>query len=54
MTDLEIRAKLLEAAKMHVPFDGWSDASFQAAIRDTGIEPGLARAACPGARPTSR
>lgn len=48
MTDLEIRAKLLEAAKMHVPFDGWSDASFQAAIRDTGIEPGLARAACPG------
>jgi ubiquinone biosynthesis protein COQ9 len=32
---------------MHVPFDGWSEDTFQAAIRDTGIEPGLARAVCP-------
>jgi ubiquinone biosynthesis protein COQ9 len=47
MTDPDIKAKLLDAAKMHVPFDGWSEDAFQAAIRDTGIEPGLARAVCP-------
>ncbi len=47
MTDPEIKAKLLDAARMHVPFDGWSDAAFQAAIRDTGIDPGVARAVCP-------
>ena len=47
MTDPDTKAKLLDAAKMHVPFDGWSDAAFQAAIRDTGIDPGVARAVCP-------
>lgn len=47
MTDPDIKAKLLDAARMHVPFDGWSEDAFQAAIRDTGIEPGLARAVCP-------
>ena len=47
MTDPDIKAKLLDAAKMHVPLDGWSEDAFQAAIRDTGIEPGLARAVCP-------
>jgi ubiquinone biosynthesis protein COQ9 len=38
---------LLQAALMHVPFDGWSEATFQAAIRDTGIAQSLARAICP-------
>ena len=47
MTDPDTLQKLLDAAKMHVPFDGWSEAAFEAAIRDTGIEPGLARAVCP-------
>lgn len=38
---------LLDAALMHVPFDGWSEASFAAAVSDSGLEPGLARALCP-------
>lgn len=38
---------LLQAALMHVAFDGWTEATFQAAIRDTGIEPSVARAVCP-------
>ncbi len=39
--------RLLDAALLHVPFDGWTPASFDAAIADTGIDPGLARAVCP-------
>lgn len=38
---------LLDAALAHVPFDGWSEASFRAAIADTGVAPGLARALYP-------
>lgn len=47
MTDPDIKTQLLEAAKMHVPFDGWTEAAFQAAIADTGVDQGVARAACP-------
>ncbi len=49
MTDhpQDITAQLLEAALPHVPFDGWSEASFQAAIEESGVCPGVARAACP-------
>ncbi|TCM82666.1 COQ9 family protein [Rhodovulum steppense] len=43
----QIRDQLLDAALMHVPFDGWSEAAFRAAISDAGIEPQMARAACP-------
>jgi ubiquinone biosynthesis protein COQ9 len=32
---------------MHVPFDGWSETTFQAAIADTGIDSTVARAVCP-------
>ena len=39
--------QLLDAALMHVPFDGWSPATFNAAIRDSGLDPALARAVCP-------
>ncbi|WP_371061097.1 COQ9 family protein [Rhodosalinus sp. 5P4] len=39
-------AALLDAALLHVPFDGWSEATFRAAIRDTGIDPAVARALC--------
>ncbi|MBK5928670.1 COQ9 family protein [Rhodobaculum claviforme] len=42
-----VRAALLEAALPHVPFDGWADATFRAAIEDAGIDPALARATCP-------
>ena len=43
----ETVAKLLECIKAHVPFDGWSETAFRAAIAESGIEPTLARAACP-------
>ena len=47
MSNPEIKTKLLEAIKAHVPFDGWSAASFRAAQQDAGIDPGLAQAVCP-------
>ncbi|MDQ2089817.1 COQ9 family protein [Marimonas arenosa] len=43
----DAKEKLLDAALSHVPFDGWSDETFNAAIRDTGLAPGLARGLCP-------
>ncbi|MEM7733948.1 MAG: COQ9 family protein [Pseudomonadota bacterium] len=47
MNDLDITAKMLEAAAMHVPFDGWSEATFAAAAKDADVELGVARAAFP-------
>lgn len=41
------KADLLQAALMHVPFDGWSETTFRAAIRDTEVTPSVARAICP-------
>jgi ubiquinone biosynthesis protein COQ9 len=38
---------LLDAALIHVPFDGWSDAALRAAVRDLGLTPEVARAAFP-------
>ncbi|MGB0797762.1 MAG: COQ9 family protein [Planktomarina sp.] len=38
---------LLAAALNHVTFDGWSQATFDAAVKDTGADPILARAICP-------
>lgn len=43
----QIKADLVRAALPHVPFDGWSDATFSEACVDSGIDPGLARALCP-------
>ena len=40
-------AALLKAALTHVPFDGWSEATFKAAISDSGLDAALARTACP-------
>jgi ubiquinone biosynthesis protein COQ9 len=45
-----LREALLDAILPHVPFDGWSEAAFRAALADVaaeGIDAGLARAACP-------
>lgn len=39
--------QLLDAALMHVPFDGWSEATFQAAMRETELSTSVARAICP-------
>ncbi len=47
MSDPEIKAKLLDAAKNHVPFDGWGEDMFRAACADAGIAPGVGRAVCP-------
>ncbi|ARE39570.1 hypothetical protein RGUI_1429 [Rhodovulum sp. P5] len=43
----KIKEQLLDAAQMHVPFDGWSETAFRAAVADAGVDPELARAACP-------
>lgn len=39
--------QLLDAALPHVAFDGWSDSTFRAAVRDAGVVPQLAKATCP-------
>jgi len=39
--------QLLDAALPHVAFDGWSPATFNAAVRDTGVVAGHARTLCP-------
>lgn len=41
------RTALLDAALIHVPFDGWSETTFRAASRDAGVDMALARAVCP-------
>jgi ubiquinone biosynthesis protein COQ9 len=46
MTDQTLDT-LLDAALLHVPFDGWSDEAFRAAVSDTGIDPAVARGLCP-------
>lgn len=43
----DLKDRLLDAALPHVPFDGWSDAAFTAAIADSGADPAAARAICP-------
>lgn len=45
MTD--ISDAILDAARMHVPFDGWTEASFEAAVVDAGVSLAEARAAFP-------
>ncbi|MCE8006493.1 COQ9 family protein [Aestuariivita sp.] len=48
MTDpIDLKTRLLDAALMHVPFDGWSEAAFRAAVTDLGGEMTAARALCP-------
>jgi ubiquinone biosynthesis protein COQ9 len=37
------RDRVLEAALMHVPFDGWSRRTLSNAAADAGVDPGLAR-----------
>ncbi|MEX2518839.1 MAG: COQ9 family protein [Paracoccaceae bacterium] len=43
----DARAKLLAAAAAHAPFDGWSDVTWRAAVDESGMDEGLARAATP-------
>lgn len=39
--------EILDAARMHVPFDGWSEVSFVAAVSDTDVPMAEARALFP-------
>ncbi len=43
----DAKQQLLDAMLIHVPFDGWSETSFRAAIADCDLDDGLARAICP-------
>jgi ubiquinone biosynthesis protein COQ9 len=38
-----LRARVVEAALPHVPFDGWSDKTLAAAVLDAGVDPGMSR-----------
>jgi len=42
-----VREQLLDAALAHVPFDGWTDVTFRAAMADADVSSDLARIACP-------
>lgn len=44
---MSVKEMLLEAALPHVVFDGWSDATFDAACKDAGIDMQSALHACP-------
>ncbi|MGB3245146.1 MAG: COQ9 family protein [Sulfitobacter sp.] len=46
-TPIDPKARLLQAALDHVPFDGWSVTTFDAAVRDTDLDPVVAHAVCP-------
>jgi len=43
----DVIQRLVAAAVDHVPFDGWTGVTFDAAVADTGITPDLAWALCP-------
>lgn len=43
----QAKDRLLDAALNHVAFDGWTDETFRAAVADTGLDAGYARALCP-------
>lgn len=49
MTDIprDIATELLDAALLHVPFDGWSDTAFRAAVADVGVAPAVAKGLFP-------
>src|SRR6056297_53673 len=47
MSDTDLMSRLLEAAKPHVPFDGWSETTLRLAAQDADIAPGLVAAVCP-------
>lgn len=44
---MEIQSRLLDAAMIHVAFDGWSEATFRAACADIDLDLETARGLCP-------
>lgn len=47
MSAPDLKDQLLDAALVHVVFDGWSEATFDAAVVDLEMDPALAKALCP-------
>ena len=47
MTAPDVKETLLDAALIHVAFDGWSAETFAAAVADCGVDMAVARAVCP-------
>lgn len=47
MTAPDLKETLLDAALIHVAFDGWSAQTFESAVADAGVDPVLSRAICP-------
>ena len=47
LTPREVKDRLLAAIEPHVPFDGWNEVAFRAAVSDSGLEPAVARGICP-------
>ncbi len=43
----DLEAQLLDAALIHVPFDGWTEATFKAAVADCGVDSVVARGVFP-------
>ncbi|MBY5934646.1 COQ9 family protein [Tateyamaria omphalii] len=43
----DTKDRLLDAALMHVPFDGWSETTLKAAAADADIDMAMVRAVCP-------
>jgi ubiquinone biosynthesis protein COQ9 len=47
MPDADVKSRLLQAAKPHVPFDGWSEATLRLAAEEAYIAPALVAAVFP-------
>ncbi|EPX81769.1 COQ9 family protein [Litoreibacter arenae] len=43
----DAKTRILDASLPHVTFDGWSQATFEGAIEDSGVDPALARSLFP-------
>ena len=46
MTD-DVKDRVLDAALLHVPFDGWSERTLRAALGDADVAPGMGKALFP-------
>jgi ubiquinone biosynthesis protein COQ9 len=47
MQQAEMKDALLDAALAHVPFDGWSETTYRAALADAGMDAAMGRLLCP-------
>jgi len=47
MPETDPKTRLLEAAKPHVPFDGWSETTLRLAASEAGIDRAMVDAVCP-------